>query len=70
MIDLGTFGGMRIVEDPRMMPGAYFVKDAKGKILASGLGSTLMPHGDLNKGTQIVCSTSMYEAIKREVPEK
>ena len=60
--------GLRVVEDPRMMPGAYFFKDHLGRILATGhINMGFLPHEDTKGTTQIVCSTAAYEAIKEKV---
>lgn len=60
--------GIRVVEDPRMMPGAYFFKDRRGNVLAMGhIGMGLLTMKNTEQATQVVCSTAAFKAIAEKV---
>ena len=60
-------GGLTIVEKPEMVRNAWFLKDAEGRILRSGvigMGELATPGADQDTATTIECGSGLYAALK------
>lgn len=62
--------GLKIVEKPEMMRNAWFLKDAEGRVLRSGvigMGELKTPGADQNAATTIECGSDLYAALIAKV---
>lgn len=58
--------GLKIVEKPAMMRNGWFLKDAEGNILRSGvvgMGEFRTPGADQTKADTIECGSDLYAAL-------
>lgn len=65
--------GLRVVEKPDMMASAWFLKDAEGNILRSGvvgMGELKTPGADQTKADTIECGSSLYAALMAAIPKE
>ena len=65
-----NIGGLKIVEKEGMMRNAWLLKDAKGRILRSGvigMGELKTPGADQNTATTIECGSDLYAALIAKV---
>jgi hypothetical protein len=65
-----NIGGLKIVENEGMMRNAWFLKDAEGRILRSGvigMGEFKTPGADQNTATTIECGSDLYAALVAKV---
>lgn len=61
-----NIGGLTIIEKPDMMRNAWFLKDAEGRILRSGvigMGELKTPSADQDTATTIECGRDLYAAL-------
>ena len=61
-----NIGGLTIVENEGMMRNAWFLKDAVGRILRSGvigMGEISTPGADQDSATTIECGSGLYAAL-------
>lgn len=65
-----NIGGLTVVEKTGMMRNAWFLKDAEGRILRSGvigMGELRTPGADQNTATTIECGSDLYAALIAKV---
>ncbi len=61
-----NIGGLTIIDKPDMMRNAWFLKDAEGRILRSGVigqGEISTPGADQDSATTIECGSGLYAAL-------
>lgn len=65
--------GLEIVEKPEMAGNAWFLKDAEGRILRSGvigMGELKTPGADQDTATTIECGSDLYAATRAATPRR
>jgi len=63
-------GGLTVVEKPGMIRSAWFLKDAEGAILRSGVigqGEIRTPGADQDTAATIECGFDLYAALMAKV---
>lgn len=69
---IANIGGLTIVEKPGMHRGGWFLKDAVGRVLRSGvigMGEIKTRGADQNSATTIECGSDLYAAIIAKTKE-
>lgn len=74
-MDIGTFAGMDVVEDPGMIRGSWMIKDMEGRIMIAGVigeGTIVTPGYEGKAVSEAWVAPDVYSMIRaaRLVPEE